>query len=42
MVIIMIGWFGDGNGYIGNLDLEVEIVYILSFSYIKFVKDDSW
>lgn len=26
----MIGWFGDGNGYIGNLDLEPEVAHTVS------------
>lgn len=28
----MINWFGDGNGYQGNLDLESETAYNFSFS----------
>jgi len=28
----MIGWFGDGNGYQGNLDLKSETAYNFSFS----------
>lgn len=26
----MIGWFGDGNGYVGNLDLDSEVAHTLS------------
>jgi iron complex outermembrane receptor protein len=26
----MIGWFGDGNGYIGNLDLKPEVAHTVS------------
>jgi len=26
----MIGWFGDGNGYVGNLDLDSEVANTLS------------
>lgn len=28
MVMIMINWFGDGNGYVGNIDFKLEVVYI--------------
>ncbi|KPH64633.1 TonB-dependent receptor [Pseudoalteromonas porphyrae] len=38
----MIGWFGDGNGYIGNPDLEAETAYTLSASYTKSAADESW
>ncbi len=30
MAMTMIGWFGDGNGYVGNVDLEAEIAHTLS------------
>ncbi|MBI1262881.1 MAG: TonB-dependent receptor plug domain-containing protein [Rhizobiales bacterium] len=26
----MIGWFGDGNGYVGNLDLDSEVAHTVS------------
>jgi len=26
----MIGWFGDGNGYVGNLDLKPEVAHTIS------------
>lgn len=26
----MVGWFGDGNGYIGNLDLKPEVAHTIS------------
>lgn len=42
MASTMIGWFGDGNGYIGNPDLKAEIAHTLSASYTKLAKDDSW
>ncbi|MED5514076.1 TonB-dependent receptor [Pseudoalteromonas sp. DY56-GL22] len=42
MATTMIGWFGDGNGYIGNPDLEAETAHTLSSSYTKLAKDDSW
>ncbi len=32
MAMKMIGWFGDGNGYVGNLDLEPEIAHTVSFT----------
>ena len=28
----MVNWFGDGNGYVGNLDLRPEVANTLSFS----------
>jgi iron complex outermembrane receptor protein len=30
MAMTMIGWFGDGNGYVGNLDLKPEVARTLS------------
>nr|WP_244644474.1 TonB-dependent receptor [Azorhizobium oxalatiphilum] len=32
MAMSMIGWFGDGNGYVGNLDLEPEKAHTISFT----------
>ncbi|MGU3493343.1 TonB-dependent receptor [Xanthobacteraceae bacterium A53D] len=32
MAMSMIGWFGDGNGYVGNLDLEPEKAHSVSFT----------
>jgi iron complex outermembrane recepter protein len=32
MAMMMIGWFGDGNGYVGNLDLKPETANTLSTS----------
>ena len=32
MATTMIGWYGDGNGYIGNPDLEPEVGHTLSFT----------
>ncbi|WP_291516101.1 TonB-dependent receptor [Bdellovibrio sp. ArHS] len=29
----MINWFGDGNGYVGNINLRPEVSHILSASY---------
>ena len=28
----MIGWFGDGNGYVGNVDLKPEKAHTVSFT----------
>jgi iron complex outermembrane receptor protein len=42
MATTMIGWYGDGNGYIGNPQLEAETAYTFSGSYIKSAQDDSW
>ncbi|NTU97118.1 MAG: TonB-dependent receptor [Chlorobiaceae bacterium] len=28
----MVNWFGDGNGYVGNLDLEPEVAHTVSFT----------
>ena len=35
----MINWFGDGNGYVGNVDLKPEIAHTLSASFIFTDKD---
>ncbi len=32
MAMNMIGWFGDGNGYTGNLDLNPEVAHTISFT----------
>ncbi len=32
MAMDMNGWFGDGNGYVGNLDLKPETAHTLSFT----------
>ena len=32
MAMKMIGWFGDGNGYVGNLDLDPEAAHTVSFT----------
>jgi iron complex outermembrane recepter protein len=32
MAMQMIGWFGDGNGYVGNLDLKPEKAHTISFT----------
>lgn len=33
MASTMVGWFGDGNGYVGRIDLEPETAYTLSARY---------
>lgn len=30
MAMTMIGWFGDGNGYVGNVNLKPEVAHTLS------------
>ena len=42
MATTMIGWYGDGNGYVGNPQLEAETAYTVSGSYIKSAQDDGW
>ncbi|OYX12787.1 MAG: TonB-dependent receptor, partial [Rhizobiales bacterium 32-66-8] len=32
MAMQMIGWFGDGNGYVGNIDLEPEKAHTVTFT----------
>ncbi|KIZ40635.1 MULTISPECIES: TonB-dependent receptor [Rhodopseudomonas] len=32
MAMNMVGWFGDGNGYVGNLDLKPEKAHTASFT----------
>ncbi len=32
MAMQMIGWFGDGNGYVGNVDLKPEKAHTVSFT----------
>ncbi|MEN6542546.1 TonB-dependent receptor [Parvibaculum sp.] len=38
----MIGWFGDGNGYVGNLDLDSEIANTLSATADFHSAERSW
>ena len=42
MATTMIGWYGDGNGYIGNINLKPETAHTLSSTYTRMAKDDSW
>lgn len=32
MAMTMIGWFGDGNGYVGDINLQPEIAHTLGFT----------
>lgn len=34
MDMLMINWFGDGNGYVGDIDLRPEVAHKLSASFI--------
>lgn len=34
MDMLMINWFGDGNGYVGNLDLKPEVAHKVSSSFV--------
>ncbi|MBW4966348.1 TonB-dependent receptor [Pseudoalteromonas sp. CR1] len=42
MATTMIGWYGDGNGYIGNPNLAVETAHTVSSTYIKSAQNDDW
>ncbi len=42
MATTMIGWFGDGNGYIGRIDLAPETAQTLSASYQVEAHNDAW
>ena len=42
MATTMIGWYGDGNGYIGNQNLEVETAHTISSTYIQSAQNDDW
>ena len=39
MATTMIGWYGDGNGYVGNLDLQEETAHTFSAAY-QLTQDD--
>lgn len=41
MATTMIGWFGDANGYVGNIDLKPETAHTLSASY-AYNSDNNW
>lgn len=34
MDMLMINWFGDGNGYVGNIDLKPEVAHKISASLV--------
>ena len=42
MATTMIGWFGDGNGYIGNPNLAPETAHTLSINYSDSAVDNEW
>jgi iron complex outermembrane receptor protein len=42
MAALMVNWAGDGNGYIGNLDLEPEKANTLSATFDWHAADRSW
>lgn len=41
MAMTMIGWYGDGNGYVGDIDLNPEIAHTLSATWRWRNDDDS-
>ncbi|OJZ18120.1 MAG: TonB-dependent receptor [Thiobacillus sp. 65-29] len=42
MAALMVNWFGDGNGYIGNLDLKPEQANTVSASFDWHAPDRAW
>ena len=42
MEMLMVNWFGEGNGYIGNRDLEPETSHTLSATFDWHAADRSW
>ncbi len=42
MAALMVNWFGDGNGYIGNLDLEPEQANTVSATFDWHAADRNW
>ncbi|MDF1584433.1 MAG: TonB-dependent receptor [Methyloprofundus sp.] len=44
MVMTMIGWFGDGNGYVGNINLKTETAHNITFTSEFFdpTGEDKW
>jgi len=42
MAALMVNWFGDGNGYIGNLDLEPEKASTVSATFDWHTVDRAW
>ncbi len=42
MAALMVNWFGDGNGYIGNLDLKPEQANTVSATFDWHAADRNW
>ncbi len=42
MAALMVNWFGDGNGYIGNLDLDPEQANTVSATFDWHAADRAW
>ncbi|MGL1831967.1 TonB-dependent receptor [Rhodocyclaceae bacterium SMB388] len=42
MEMLMVNWFGDGNGYVGDIDLEPEKAYTVSATFDWHAPDRSW
>jgi len=43
MMMTMVGWFGDGNGYVGNMGLKPETAHNISFTADFYdPKADAW
>lgn len=42
MEMLMVNWFGDGNGYIGNMDLKPEKAHTLSATFDWHASDRRW
>jgi iron complex outermembrane receptor protein len=42
MAALMVNWFGDGNGYVGNLDLEPEKANTVSATFDWHATDRAW
>lgn len=42
MDMTMVNWFGDGNGYVGNMNLKPETAYTLSAAADWHDADNSW
>jgi iron complex outermembrane receptor protein len=42
MASSMVGWFGDANGYVGNLDLKPEVAHTVSFTAAWRDPADEW
>jgi iron complex outermembrane receptor protein len=42
MEMLMVNWFGDGNGYIGNMNLKPEKAHTLSATFDWHAQDRSW